>query len=405
MSFSRPSSVTIIGAGVVGLATAYALAKDGFKITLVDRNNGPAEGASHANGGQLSYLYTDALASPKLIKQMPGFVLGRDPAFRFHWRVDFPYWRWLAQFLCNCTKARFDKNTKTALTLARESQQAMKALLESQQLQFGHRVSGKMHLYADAAAFETACGVMKMKNGACESQLALTSDEAAEREPALVQQHTKLAGVIYSPDEEVGDAMLFALQITELLQREYGMECHWGKSVRTMRITDDSAELTLSSGEVLTSDHVTICAGVAAPKLAASRGHHLPIQPLKGYSFTAPPGPNPPKTSITDAARRLVFTNLGNRIRVAGLADLGDRSDEVKPKRMASLIEAARASLPDAADYGQATEFWAGHRPMTPNSMPIIARPENRLSINAGHGMLGWTLAMGSGERLARLLA
>ncbi|MEP2103241.1 MAG: FAD-dependent oxidoreductase [Parasphingorhabdus sp.] len=404
-SDQKPSSANIIGAGVVGIATAYALARRGVDVTIIDQHDGPGEGASFANGAQLSYCYTDALASPGLIAQMPRLVLRLEEAFRFRWKWDIDYWRWLAKFLENCTSRRFNSNTLVGLDLAQQSQQSMQQLLDSHELQFGHRVAGKMHLYSTGEAFDQARKILALKKGGCPDQQILFPDEAIAIEPALAQLNGSLAGAIYSPDEAVGDAHGFSREMLDLLKREYDVKTHFGLPVEDIDLSNNQASVRLGNGDTLQSDITILCAGVQSAKLAKPLGIYLPIQPLKGYSFTAPPGSIPPKTSITDTARRIVFTNLGDRIRVAGLADLGDGDVQVKSARISALINSARVSMPEAVDYDSVSNIWTGLRPMTPNSLPIISRPRPTLAINTGHGALGWTLAMGSADRLANLVA
>lgn len=386
------------------MATAYALADRGISITIIDSHAGPAEGASFANGAQLSYCYTDALASPGLIAQLPKLALGLEDAFRFRWKWDFTYWKWLSKFIKNCSQKSFKSNTLASLDLAQQSRRSMQLLLKKHPLQFGHRIVGKMHLYATNEAFVRAQKVMALKKGGCPDQQILSVDEAKAIEPALVHLNGSFAGAIYSPEEAIGDAHGFSEQMLDLLKLEYGVTAQLGKSVSDIDLSGSQAIVSLSNGVSTKADIAILCAGVHSTKLAKPLGVNLPIQALKGYSFTTPLGSNPPTASITDTARRIVFTNLGDRIRIAGLADLGNNDVQVKRNRMSALINSARASMPDAADYNSVSNEWAGLRPMTPNSLPIISRPRANLAINTGHGALGWTLAMGSANRLADLV-
>lgn len=399
-----PSSAIVIGAGVVGIATAYTLADRGINVTIIDRHDGPGEGASFANGAQLSYCYTDALASPGLIAQLPKLALGLEDAFRFRWKWDLAYWNWLSKFIRNCSQQSFRSNTLASLDLAQQSRRSMQKLLEIHPLQFGHRIAGKMHLYATSEAFSRAQKVMALKKGGCPDQQILSFDKAKAIEPALAHLSGSFAGAIYSPDEAIGDAHGFSEQMLNLLKLEYGVSAQFGETVDHIDLSDSQAIVRLSSGTNIRADIAILCAGVHSAKLAKPLGVKLPIESLKGYSFTAPLGSNPPTTSITDTARRIVFTNLGDRIRIAGLADLGNNNVHVKRNRIKALINSARASMPDAADYNSVSNEWAGLRPMTPNSLPIISRPRANLAINTGHGALGWTLAMGSANRLADLV-
>ncbi|SIN67838.1 D-amino-acid dehydrogenase [Parasphingorhabdus marina DSM 22363] len=400
----RARSAVIIGAGAVGMATAYALARRGLSVTIIDENPQPAMGASHANGAQLSYCYTDALASPAILKNMPGLLLRRDPAFRLHCRPDWRYLAWLARFLSNCTPRRFEKHTLAGLRLARESFRAMDDLTAAHDIDFGLRTNGKMHLLDDQQSLERARYTVNLKNGQCGKQEILSPGEAIAIEPALEDRRADIAGAVYSPGEQVGDAFRFCQQMAGILAASYHVQTCFGQRVARVDPGQADTRIELASGDILTADLAIICAASSSGSLLTPLGITLPVEPMKGYSFEMPMGNGSPTTSITDTRRRLVFTNLGDRMRVAGLADLGDRQAVLRENRMETLIKLARQSLPDAGRFDQASSFWAGLRPMTPDSLPIISRPMPGLAINTGHGMLGWTLAMGSGERLAKLV-
>lgn len=393
-------SVIVIGAGVVGMATAYCLAREGMTVTIVDREPVPGNGASFANGAQLSYVYTEALASPALIRHMPALLLGLDPAFRFRPSFDPGQIGWLLAFLRNATQARFDANTLAGLELGLQSRQAMHALLERHSLEFHHRQAGKIHIHQDAAVFAGAAHMVELKRRHGAVQEVLSDSDARAIEPALAGRDAPLAGAILSPQEEVGDPHLFCAALLDVLTRDYAVTPRLGCMVTGLSDKGDEASVTLDDGELLSADHVVICAGIAARSLTRQAGGHTPLMGMKGYSFNAPPGAAAPLHSITDVARKLVFCQLGDSIRVAGLAELGGRGGDVAPRRMAALKSSAEAALPGAADYARASVGWAGIRPMSPNSLPDIRQVARHVSINVGHGMLGWTFAMGSAERI-----
>ncbi len=401
---STLKSVAIIGAGVVGVATAYALARRGLDVTVIDGRESAGRGASYANGAQLSYLYTDALANPRLFRDMPALLLGRSEAFRMRLSLDPDYLRWLLAFLRNCTAGRFKRNTLAALELGLESRLQMASLLATHDLDFGYAVRGKMHLYHTETAFAAARRVMGMKNVGPAAQQALTYNEARAIEPALDAAPDRPVGIIYTPDEAVGDSFRFSSNMLELLQARYSVRVIFNATVSEISTASGQA-LLCTDGQAVKADMAVVCAGADAQQLLRPFGVSIPVMPMKGYSLTAPPGEAAPTVSLTDTTRRLVFTRLDNRIRVAGLADLGWRSAAPDPARLNTLLQHARASLPQAAAFDDASSFWAGLRPMTPNSLPCIGRAGPSLAYNVGHGMLGWTLAMGSGERLARKIA
>lgn len=401
---TAPASAIVVGAGVVGVSTAYALARRGVSVSLIDRHDRPAMESSHANGAQLSYLYTDALASPGLLTQLPRLALGLVPAFRMRPRVDPGYLRWIAGFLANCTRDRFRTNTLRILQLALESRVAMDELVETHSPEFGHRTAGKMHVYRTAAAWEAAQAVVAMKAGPGVVQQPLSPVEAFAIEPALERSAPGIKGVLYSPDEAVGDPHQFACAMRDLLTGRYGTAVLFGRTVERLRIESNAAAAVLSDGEELSADLVVDCSGADGGRLLRRLGITVPIMPMKGYSFTAPATATSPSVSITDVEGRIVFTRLGERMRVAGLADLGNADRTIDPRRMDALLASARQSMPAGAAFDRAGAFWAGLRPMTPDAQPRIARPHPRLAYNLGHGVLGWTLAMGSAERLARLV-
>ncbi|MFU7529620.1 FAD-dependent oxidoreductase [Qipengyuania sp. ASV99] len=393
----------IVGAGVIGVCSAYALASRGWNVTLIDRESGPAMGTSHANGAQLSYCFTDALGRPEVLGALPRFLWGQGGVtFGVSLRPD--YLAWLAQFARNCSAARFRENTLAVLALAAQSRAAMESLCAHHDLQFGHRVAGKIHLLYSAKDIETAEKLRAIKHRAgCEQQLVPRADFTA-LDPALGGLDRDVVAAISTPSELVGDPLLFSRALLEVLIAEYGVKTHFDADVAAIGGDGGQASASLASGEQLNSDLVVVASGIDSNRLLAPLGEAAPIQPMKGYSFEMPLTPGSPALSVTDARRRLVFTNLGDRMRVAGVAELGNWTRTIDAERIAWLIDAARECLPEGGDYTEAGKFWTGLRPTSPHSQPIIRRASRTLAINTGHGALGWTLAMGSGERLADLL-
>jgi D-amino-acid dehydrogenase len=400
----RAPSVIVIGAGVVGVATAYALARRGARVTLVDREPEPGRGTSFANGAQLSYLYTDALANPGLLKRVPGLLLGLEPAFRLRPSLDPSYLWWLVRFLRNATPARFRANTLAGLELGLESRAAMAALLAEHPLDFGHAVSGKLHVHDGAASFAAAAELVALKRGHGAEQELLGPAEACAIEPALQSRSGTFVGAVYTPQDAVGDPFRFCAGLLRVLVSAYGVQARLGTAVDRVEASPSKALVQLHGGERLTADQVVVCAGAESGRLLGTHGLGGALQPMKGYSFTVPAGTACPEVSITDVARKLVFCKLEGRLRVAGLAELGNTDRTVNPTRLDYLVATAREALPLAADYSQAGQGWAGLRPMTPSSLPLVQQVHPRLAVNIGHGMLGWTFAMGSAERLANVI-
>jgi D-amino-acid dehydrogenase len=399
-----PRSAIVVGAGVVGVATAWALARRGVAVTMIERANGPGQGASFANGAQLSYSYTDALANPALLRRIPALVLGLDPCFSISPRLDPGMIGWLLAFLRNATTSAFLANTEAGLALGLESRLALHDLLARHPIDFGHRMAGKIVVYRDQMAFSAACRLVDLKRQHGGIQDILDPTAAIGIEPALASQADQMVGAIHSPQEELGDPHRFCQAMIEMLTESYGVSAKFGAAVQCWQETAESVVVTATSGESLVADQLVVCAGIEAGQVLGRTVGSSALMPMKGYSLTAPPGSAAPRMSITDVYRKIVFCPLDGAVRVAGLAELGARHTRVEPTRIARLKAIAAQSLPDAADYAAARQEWAGIRPMTADSQPIIRRVTSRVAINAGHGMLGWTYAMGAAERMARLL-
>lgn len=397
--------VIVIGAGVVGVATAYALARRGHTVTLIDAAAGPGTVASFANGAQLSFAYTDPLATPALLRHLPALALGLDPAFRLALSPDPGLLRWLLRFLRQMTPGRADANMRAALALGLESRAALHALLARHALDFGHAAPGKLLVYDDAATLTRAERGAAVKRALGADWHRLSPHDAVALEPALAQRTRPIAGALFCASEELGDPHRFCVALTDLITRDYGVHPRWQTRVTAVDTSDLQSACVLATGERLGADHIILCAGMASADLLRPFGLGSALAPMKGYSLTAPLGAAPPRISITDVARKLVFCPLAGTMRIAGLADLGARGDAIDPARAAELEVSARAAFPDAADYRAISHRWAGVRPMTADSLPLIRTIAPGVTINIGHGMLGWTFAMGSAERVAALLS
>lgn len=387
---------------MVGMATAWAAARRGLSVEIVDRAHGPALGASFANGAQLSYAYTDAMAGPGLWKQIPGLLAGSDPAFRLRLAGNPRIWPWGLSLLTNATGARMRRNTLRALALAKVSQQRMRELLDRHPIDFRHHMAGKLHLYFSDAALRAGAAMIELKRPHGVEQQLLDPREAVDIEPALAQV-AGLHGAVHSPQEEVGDPWRFAVGLLDILCGGYPVQTRFGFDTASIRRDGRGWLLRSREGDAARARRLIVCTGVDSAALLRPLGVRLPLMAIKGCSLTAPCGPRAPLASITDTARKLVFCRLGDHIRVAGMADINDWDPAIDPGRFEQFLALARESLPEAADYTAIHGQWAGLRPSTPDSVPIIADAGEGLTCNVGHGMLGWTLAMGSGEQAVAL--
>ncbi|ASY73861.1 FAD-dependent oxidoreductase [Sinorhizobium fredii] len=398
------AEVLVLGAGVVGITTAYALARDGHSVTVIDAGGSPAErGASFGNGAQLSYSYTDAMASPSLVRNLPKYLLGLDPAIRLQPTLSPAFWRWSLEFLANSSRSRFESNTIEVLRLAIESRRGILEL--TQKLNFDHRCAGKLNLYGSVEAMRQAEALTQLKNAYGAQQVMLTRDQAIEREPALRAYGHTFAGALWSPLDESGDSRKFCCEFRHLLEREFGVKFWFGLKVRAIQTQQGKLCSVKTEADEISCTRAVIALGAWSRDIARTAGVNLPIWPTQGYSMTIPATDSAPAASITDTAHKVVFCRIGDRLRIAGLADIGKHRGEFRQHRFETLLETARSIFPQAGDYSADVQAWTGLRPMTPNSQPIIGLTKvGGLYVNCGHGSLGWTLSMGAASRLATVL-
>ncbi|WP_434728668.1 D-amino acid dehydrogenase [Pseudomonas soli] len=392
--------VTVIGGGVVGLATAYALVREGWQVDLVEARDSLASATSFANGGQLSYRYVAPLADAGVPWQALGWLLRGDSPLRLRLRLDIAQWRWLAAFVMACRTRVNRRNAAQLLDLALQSQAVLARWREEDGLDgFAWRRNGKLVAFRTQRAFEH--GRQHLLDP--DTQRVLNAAELRGLDPALAE--APFVGGVFTAHEEVADCHRFCLRLAERLQASGQCRLLLGRPVTRLIACDDRVAALELGGEQLEVQRLVLSAGHRSAGLALP-GLQLPVYPLKGYSLTAPVGAahRAPEVSITDYERKIVYARLEDQLRVAAMVDIVGYDEAVDAGRLASMRRLARETLPQAADYGQAVE-WAGMRPATPTGVPIIEATRYRnLWLNLGHGALGFTLACGSGERLARLL-
>jgi D-amino-acid dehydrogenase len=390
--------VAIVGAGVIGCASAWALTRAGHRVTLIEKA-GVCSGASARNGAQLSYAYGDALASPGLLAQMPAILMGRDPAFRVWLSPDPAFLLWGLRFLSNATPARFRANTTALLQMAARTQALLPQVVDQFGLRFDYAKAGKMILYPDAASLASARATSQMKLALGIAQTVLTRGEATGIEPALAHYRDPIEGVVYSPDDAVGRPRAFCEGVVAGLQREGGLDLMPGAEVSGLRVRNNRVTgLEFRTRPPLLADAVVLATGHGRLSKASPGG----IWPVQGYSVTVSVGPEAMRTSITDVKRKLVFARLGDQVRIAGIADIGPRRFTFRPDRFTALMDGANAAFAKGFDLSGDVEPWSEARPCTPSSQPIIGPGKVKgLFFNLGHGTLGWTICLGAAEVLA----
>jgi D-amino-acid dehydrogenase len=399
--------IIVLGAGVVGLATAYRLARDGHSVTVLEGEAQPGLATSRANGGQLSYSYVAPFAGAGVIGKIPGWLLDADGPMRF--RPDFTRAQalWLLGFLRACNAATSAHTTAALLRLAYLSRDELHALLAREALDFAFARSGKLVVYSDSAGLEGAKRQMATQAALGSEQHALTAAECLTLEPSLGHIGARLVGGIHTPSEEAGDCHLFCLGIEQVLRRSnFDVTFHFSTRVTQLLTAGGRVVGAATAQGVHEADAFVLALGNGARALATPIGVDLPIQPLKGYSFTLPITGPAPNISITDASAKVVYARLGDSLRVAGMADVVGLDTRFDNRRLDTLLRQAQATFPQASHW-QELRPWTGMRPATPTGLPMLgptARWPN-LHLNLGQGSLGFTLAMGSAAIIADLLA
>jgi len=396
--------VAVLGAGVVGLTTAWCLADDGHEVVVIDRGDGPAAGASRANGAQLSFSYVAPLAAPSVIAKLPALILERESPLRLYPQLDPQLWAWCARFLAACTRQQAAETTVRLLTLSFYSRRVLDDLLAREAIAFHHAHAGKLVVYSDAEGLSGARAQLEFqKTLGCEQDL-LDTEGCLAVEPALHHVRDRLVGGVFTRSDSAGDCKRFCDELAgRIARRSPTSEFRFDTAVQGLEVAGRRVTAVRTDKGRVEADAVVLALGVGSRHLARSVGFDLPIYPLKGYSITVPVARDAaaPRVSVTDSLHKIVYARLGDRLRAAGIADLAGHDESIDRTRLALLVERARSTFPEAGDYVDASP-WAGLRPATPRGTPILGRsPLENLFLNVGHGALGFTLAAGAARAVA----
>ena len=368
--------ITVVGAGITGITTAYFLAKAGHEVVIYDKRKYPAMATSYANGGQLSASNAETWNSWKNITKGMKWMLKADAPLKFNPRFDVDKYTWIFKFIKAIPQAK--DNTFKTCEWALKAHSLYKQIAKEEGISFDMVEKGILHIYTDKNEFENARKVNEIYNKAGLKRWEVSAKECLEIEPALVPP-PKLLGGFYNETDFTGDIHKFCVNLFNVLQTRYKVK-HIQKELNTLR--------EIPKGPVV------VCAGVHSKELAKSIGDDLPIYPVKGYSITIENPDIAPWTSMLDDEAKIVTARLGkDRLRVAGTAEFNGYNTDIIQKRIRPLIDWSEKMFP-----GINTEYitpWAGLRPMTPNMMPIVKQSSRSKNVyyNTGHGHLGWTLS------------
>ena len=396
--------VIVIGAGIIGMMTAYYLVREGHAVSVVDAGTGPGAATSRANGAQLSYSFVAPLADPAVLPKLPSWLIGRDTPLRFRPRLDPDQWRWGLSFLNACRHDKSRRTTAELLQLGLYSRLLMHELVDRENPQFDFKSSGKLLVYQDSASYTAGLKQLEYQAGLGCRQTPLTRQACLDLEPALDAVGEKVYGGIFTATEDSGDCMRLCAELERKLRAAAEpVAFHFNTAVTRMRTSGRRVAALLTSAGEMQADAYVMANGMGAQRLARQVGINPGIYPLKGYSLTYDLTPDSvgPNLSVSDIARKVVYARLGSRLRVAGMVDIGDRTDAVDPRRIASLKQDVHSFFPKLNAAGE-PRAWAGLRPARADGKPLIgATRYGNLWLNVGHGALGFTLAAGSAGLLA----
>jgi len=402
--------VIVLGGGVVGVTSAWYLARDGHQVTVVDRQPAAALETSFANGGQISASYAEPWANPGAPLKILKWLAHDDAPLLFRPRLDWRQWSWGLEFLIECLPSRTRHNTIQCLNLALYSRDCLKALRTETGIAYDHLERGILQFYTEPDEFDRgveAAGLMREYG--CDRDVK-SPDECVAIEPALAQCRDQLAGGIFTATDESGDAQRFTAELSRLAA-EHGVAFEWDTEIQAVVAAGDAIDSvrTVRDGRFMSlkADAYVMALGSYSPFLLAPL--HVPcnVYPAKGYSATIDIGEHrgAPTVSLTDFAWKIVLTRLGQRLRVAGTAELTGWDTTLNPTRCEALTARTFELFPDAGDRNS-VRYWTGLRPATPSNAPLIGKTRYRnLYLNTGHGTLGWTMACGSGRGLADVVA
>jgi len=402
--------VIVLGAGVVGTATAWYLAQAGHEVEVVERREGPGLETSFANGGQVSVCHAEPWAGPGAPLKILRWLSRDDAPLLFRLRMDPAQWAWGLRFLLECTAWRARDNIGQILAMAFHSRAMLRELRAQTGLSYDESARGILHYYTDRAELEGAREATALMQRLGLDRMEKTVEEAVAIEPALAHAAPRLVGATWTPSDESGDAYLFTTRLAGLAEAK-GVRFLAGREIRGLRATPEKVAGVVVAGpggeETLAADAFVVALGSYSGLLTRPLGIELPIYPAKGYSATVAVAraDRAPRVSLTDDEAKIVISRLGERLRIAGTAELSGWSTDLNPVRCEALVRRASAFFPEAGEWGAPT-YWAGLRPATPSNVPLVGATRiPNLWLNTGHGTLGWTMACGSGAAIADLVS
>jgi D-amino-acid dehydrogenase len=395
--------VVVIGAGVIGVTTAYALRQHGCEVTVLERGSGVAQGASFANGGVISHGYAGPWAAPGVPMALLRALFQRDTSLRVRPRIDPAFWRWMRRFVSECRLERFRVNRLRVQRLARYSHEQTQALVAQHAIDH-ERQPGLLVLFRTEQAIARNLPMRSVLADQGIAHRLLSADECRATEGSL-NEHTPLAGGLHLPDDETGNCAYFTRRIRELAQQQ-GVRFLFNAPVTGLAIDSGRVTAAIETQSTHRADAFVLATGADGGALLSASGVAVPLLAVKGCSATVLIDRHElaPLIAIMDEEHKVVVTRMGKRLRIAGTGVLGDDSARVDQRELRALLKVVHDWYPGAARYSQA-QLWSGLRAMLPDGPPVLGEtPIKNLFVNLGHGASGWALACGSAQVVADIV-
>ena len=394
----------VMGAGVVGVTTAYYLAKAGYEVVVLDRRDESAGETSFANAGLIAPGHSFTWNSPRAPKLLWQSIWRKDLAYRIHFSLDPRFWTWGLKFLRACSPETARTNTLVKLKLCRYSQAMLEEIAAAEGLEYRQYKKGLLYFYRDPAHFAQGVQNMTLLKDHGHPVEIIDAKRCVEIEPALKPIASKLAGAVYCPTDGSGDCRLFTLQLADVCKRR-GVEFRLGTQIDGLQAKDGRISAVSTGRGPVSGDIYVLSLGSYSPIVARSVNVDLPIYPVKGFSLTLPIDPaTAPTVGGVDEGSLVAYCGMGDRLRMTATADFSGYDDSHRPEDFATMLAVARELFPTGVDFSQ-PRYWACLRPMTPDGPPIIGRtPLENLWLNTGQGHMGWTMSAGSSRIFVDML-
>lgn len=397
--------IIVLGAGVVGVASAYFLNKAGHQVTVIDRAPNAAHETSFGNAGQLSFGYTTPWASPSTPSRAAKWFFKEHSPLIIRPDGSLFQLKWLAQMTANCTSIAYARNQSRMIRISEYSRALFHQFEQEEKIHFEQQHKGTLHLFRDENAFQAHKKEMGVLEQYDVPYQILNPEECLQYEPCLHHMRHQIAGAFRLPNDSTGDCHLFTTRLAKLCE-ERGVEFKFNCEIKNLEIAGNRVVAVHAGGERWEAEQFLCALGSFSRTMLQQIGLDLPIYPVKGYSLTIPitHAENAPQSTVLDDTYKVALTRFENRIRVGGMAELSGYELALPNVHRETLSMVVNELFPNSGDVSQAT-YWSGLRPVTPDSTPIIGRTRfENLFTNTGHGTLGWTMSLGSGKIVADLM-